>query len=137
MHGGLSPDLQSMEQIRRVMRPTDVPDTGALYILQSSLLLTWRWGFRPALRPTMVRSGQRHHRLVRERSRRIVYLRARRRVAFLAEARHGPNLPGTSGVSPNGRRSPAAAYLRGWNLHTIVAIRGLPSLDIPLAKHFI
>ena len=30
MHGGLSPDLQSMEQIRRVMRPTDVPDTGEL-----------------------------------------------------------------------------------------------------------
>lgn len=28
MHGGLSPDLQSMEQIRRIMRPTDVPDTG-------------------------------------------------------------------------------------------------------------
>ena len=24
MHGGLSPDLNSMEQIRRVMRPTDV-----------------------------------------------------------------------------------------------------------------
>jgi diadenosine tetraphosphatase ApaH/serine/threonine PP2A family protein phosphatase len=31
MHGGLSPDLQSMEQIRRVMRPTDVPDTGAFF----------------------------------------------------------------------------------------------------------
>lgn len=30
MHGGLSPDLQSFEQIRRVMRPTDVPDTGLL-----------------------------------------------------------------------------------------------------------
>lgn len=30
MHGGLSPDLQSMEQIRRVMRPTDVPDTGPI-----------------------------------------------------------------------------------------------------------
>lgn len=30
MHGGLSPDLNSMEQIRRVMRPTDVPDTGEL-----------------------------------------------------------------------------------------------------------
>uniref|UniRef100_A0A8C5MWK0 Serine/threonine-protein phosphatase n=1 Tax=Leptobrachium leishanense TaxID=445787 RepID=A0A8C5MWK0_9ANUR len=29
-HGGLSPDLQSMEQIRRIMRPTDVPDTGLL-----------------------------------------------------------------------------------------------------------
>jgi serine/threonine-protein phosphatase PP1 catalytic subunit len=31
MHGGLSPDLQSMEQIRRVMRPTDVPDTGGFF----------------------------------------------------------------------------------------------------------
>ncbi|KAI9159322.1 type 1 serine/threonine-protein phosphatase catalytic subunit glc7 [Blastocladiella emersonii ATCC 22665] len=30
MHGGLSPDLQSMEQIRRVVRPTDVPDTGLI-----------------------------------------------------------------------------------------------------------
>ena len=28
---GLSPDLQSMEQIRRIMRPTDVPDTGYVY----------------------------------------------------------------------------------------------------------
>ena len=30
MHGSLSPDLSSMEQIRRVMRPTDVPDSGLL-----------------------------------------------------------------------------------------------------------
>lgn len=30
---GLSPDLQSMEQIRRIMRPTDVPDTGQLHLL--------------------------------------------------------------------------------------------------------
>ncbi|KAK9467938.1 serine/threonine protein phosphatase PP1 [Lipomyces arxii] len=30
MHGGLSPDLNSLEQIRRVMRPTDVPDCGLL-----------------------------------------------------------------------------------------------------------
>lgn len=30
MHGGLSPDLHSMEQIRRLVRPTDVPDTGLL-----------------------------------------------------------------------------------------------------------
>ncbi|KAL1427439.1 hypothetical protein MTO96_017396 [Rhipicephalus appendiculatus] len=30
MHGGLSPDLQSMEQVRRIMRPTDVPDQGLL-----------------------------------------------------------------------------------------------------------
>ncbi|VDO83608.1 unnamed protein product [Schistosoma mattheei] len=29
-HGGLSPDLSTMEQIRRIMRPTDVPDQGLL-----------------------------------------------------------------------------------------------------------
>ncbi|KAL3200092.1 hypothetical protein MRX96_001298 [Rhipicephalus microplus] len=29
-HGGLSPDLQSMEQIRSIRRPTDVPETGLL-----------------------------------------------------------------------------------------------------------
>ena len=29
-HGGLSPDLQSMEQIRRIMRSTDVPERGLL-----------------------------------------------------------------------------------------------------------
>ena len=29
-HGGLSPYLQSFEQIRRIMRPTDVPDQGLL-----------------------------------------------------------------------------------------------------------
>ena len=38
MHGGLSPDLQSMEQIRRVMRPTDVPDTGTHHSVPSSHL---------------------------------------------------------------------------------------------------
>mmetsp|Transcript_8650 Transcript_8650/g.15555 ORF Transcript_8650/g.15555 Transcript_8650/m.15555 type:complete len:305 (-) Transcript_8650:68-982(-) len=30
MHGGLSPELNSLEQIKRVIRPTDVPDTGLL-----------------------------------------------------------------------------------------------------------
>lgn len=30
MHGGLSPDLHTMDQIRNIMRPTDVPDTGLL-----------------------------------------------------------------------------------------------------------
>jgi len=30
VHGGLSPDLQSMEQLRQIKRPTDVPDTGMI-----------------------------------------------------------------------------------------------------------
>jgi serine/threonine-protein phosphatase PP1 catalytic subunit len=30
MHGGLSPDLQRLDQISRIMRPTDVPDQGLL-----------------------------------------------------------------------------------------------------------
>ncbi|OMJ88800.1 hypothetical protein SteCoe_9187 [Stentor coeruleus] len=30
MHGGLSPELSNMEQIRRILRPVDVPDTGLL-----------------------------------------------------------------------------------------------------------
>lgn len=30
MHGGLSPELTSLEQINKVYRPTDVPDTGLL-----------------------------------------------------------------------------------------------------------
>ena len=32
-HGGLSPDLQNMDQIKRIMRPTDVPDTGKIGVL--------------------------------------------------------------------------------------------------------
>jgi hypothetical protein len=39
MHGGLSPDLQTMEQIRRVMRPTDVPDTGKKEEIEEEILL--------------------------------------------------------------------------------------------------
>ncbi|KAK1933361.1 Ser/Thr protein phosphatase family protein [Babesia divergens] len=30
MHGGLSPELTTMDQIRQIARPTDVPDTGLL-----------------------------------------------------------------------------------------------------------
>jgi serine/threonine-protein phosphatase PP1 catalytic subunit len=30
MHGGLSPELSNIDQIKRIMRPTDVPDTGLL-----------------------------------------------------------------------------------------------------------
>ncbi len=30
MHGGLSPELKSLEQIKRIARPTDVPDSGLL-----------------------------------------------------------------------------------------------------------
>jgi hypothetical protein len=43
MHGGLSPDLNSMEQIRRVMRPTDVSQSFPTFVffLQTSAAALW------------------------------------------------------------------------------------------------
>ena len=51
MHGGLSPDLQSMDQIRRTRRPTDIPDTGehCVKIFIVVIIETNRVVLRPAL----------------------------------------------------------------------------------------
>lgn len=34
MHGGLSPELESIEQIKKIEKPTDVPDTGKFWSIQ-------------------------------------------------------------------------------------------------------
>lgn len=49
MHGGLSPDLQSFEQIRRVMRPTDVPDTGKLLYICVCVCIVFIVQYRSSL----------------------------------------------------------------------------------------
>lgn len=105
-----------MEQIRRVMRPTDVrrpmmcPRDDQLFLpalenacsraRHSKLVLTLLDPrLRPALRPPLVRPRQGHHGLERKRPRSLVHFRARRRVTIPPEARHGPDLQ-----SPPGRR---------------------------------
>lgn len=108
MHGGLSPDLNSMEQIRRVMRPTDVsPDAIALINSSSAAATVADPAFLnstdprlwPTVRSPVVRPRQRHHRLVGERSRCILHLRTGRGLTVPPEARHGPDLS-----RPPGRR---------------------------------
>jgi|SRR3984957_2813513 len=87
MHGGLSPDLQSMEQIRRVMRPTDVPDTGLCLNtnLPLSCLLTPTHVFRSAVRSSVVGPRQGYHRVVRKRPGSFLYVWSRRRLAVPAK----------------------------------------------------
>ena len=34
MHGGLSPELDNFEQIKKIERPTDVPDAGIVFIIE-------------------------------------------------------------------------------------------------------
>lgn len=98
MHGGLSPDLNSMEQIRRVMRPTDVRrnplSPPSLLSVTASFVFHGLRGvpltvpdsrLRPPLRSSLVRPRQGYHGLERKRPRRLVHLRARRCLPVPAE----------------------------------------------------
>jgi diadenosine tetraphosphatase ApaH/serine/threonine PP2A family protein phosphatase len=78
MHGGLSPDLNSMEQIRRVMRPTDVSEQWCQQreVARAQMLTDTDSRLRPSLRSPVVRPRQGHHRMERERQRCELYLRA-------------------------------------------------------------
>ncbi|KAH9050907.1 serine/threonine-protein phosphatase PP1 [Lactarius deliciosus] len=119
MHGGLSPDLQSMEQIRRVMRPTDVPDTGLLCDLLWSDpdkdITGWSENDRGVsftFGPDVVsRFLQKHD----------MDLICRAHQVCLQMAVVPPQL--------------CPAYVRGWNLHMISSY-SCASLEIPFAKIF-
>lgn len=95
MHGGLSPDLNSMEQIRRVMRPTDVRSgtdcPGIDRMNYADPELDPR--LRSSVRSAVVGSRQGHHRVERERPWCVLHLRSRRRFSVLAKTRHGFDLP--------------------------------------------
>ena len=51
MHGGLSPELQNMEQIKRIMRPTDIPGPSLSQLLVPLLLLS-NSSFLPVYAPS-------------------------------------------------------------------------------------
>jgi serine/threonine-protein phosphatase PP1 catalytic subunit len=79
MHGGLSPDLNSMEQIRRVMRPTDVssyhtPMSMAVSVSRPILTSELDPRLWSAVRSAVVRSRQGHNRLERERPRCFLHI---------------------------------------------------------------
>lgn len=46
---GLSPDLQGMDQIRKIIRPTDVPDTGMFNLCLTLAVLFFSTNKRPVV----------------------------------------------------------------------------------------
>jgi len=58
IHGGLSPDLKNLEQIRRIVRPTEIPDAGLLCDLLWADPDTEQTGFGPNDRGVSFTFGQ-------------------------------------------------------------------------------
>ncbi len=111
---GLSPDLQSMEQIRRIMRPTDVPDTGACCLIteqrcteNETKFASWSQDFHRSQDLTIsfrftvwfvvVGSRQGSFWVGRKRPRCVVYVWCRCRREVSEQARLGSDMQGSSG----------------------------------------
>ena len=115
-HGGISPELNSFDQIKRIIRPTDVPDSGLLCDLlwadpdKEIMVCAHQSHFVNHLFITMDSLLTNNHHLLlicyrpgmgRKRSRCVVHIWCRRSYKVSKKTRSWSRLPGAPGKLPN------------------------------------